>query len=177
MSLFKSTKHTEYCPECQSPLQIKRGKQGLFLGCSAYPQCHYLKPLQQTVHIIKDLTEHCPLCGELLQLKQGHFGIFIGCRAYPVCDFTVHEDAPTEAEFDCPQCKTHKLVKRSGRSGKTFYGCAGYPECRFTLNATPLKQPCPQCGFALSVRKKTRGKAQLQCADKLCRHIFDEPNE
>lgn len=177
MSLFKSTKQTEFCPECQSPLQIKKGKQGLFLGCSNYPSCHYLKPLQQTSHIIKTLDEICPECGHFLQLKQGHFGMFIGCSQYPDCDFVVHDEPETVEEFDCPECQTHKLVERIGRSGKHFYGCAGYPECRFTLPSKPIKMQCPECECPLATQKKGRGKHYFCCANKTCQHLFEEPNE
>ena len=40
-SLFHHSKQQEYCPQCGAPLQIKQGKKGLFLGCSAYPECDY----------------------------------------------------------------------------------------------------------------------------------------
>ena len=40
-TLFQRIKHEELCPQCGSPLQIKQGKKGLFLGCSAYPECDY----------------------------------------------------------------------------------------------------------------------------------------
>lgn len=174
MSLFKSTKQTELCPQCHSPLQLKRGKQGLFLGCSGYPQCDYLKPIHQASHIIKTLDEQCPECQSPLQLKQGHFGMFIGCSQYPDCHFTVHEEAEIEEEFDCPECQTHKLVARTGRSGKTFYGCSGFPECKFTLPTKPIKQQCPQCLGELATIKKVRGKSHFLCANRKCQHLFSE---
>ena len=176
MSLFKSTKHTECCPQCDSPLQIKRGKQGLFLGCSAYPKCDYIKPLHQVSHVIKTLEQACPDCGHWLQLKQGNFGMFIGCSNYPECHFTVSEEPHTSEEFDCPECKTHKLVERMGRSGKAFYGCSGYPECKFTLPAKPIKQHCPKCDYPLVTEKKVRGKTMYLCANKQCQHLFN-PDE
>lgn len=175
MSLFKSTKHSENCPQCQSPLQIKRGKQGLFLGCSAYPTCNFLKPLQQPHHIIKTLDEPCPECGHLLQLKQGNFGMFIGCSHYPDCTFTVQDEPEIIEEFDCPECKKHKLVERLGRSGKYFYGCQGYPDCKFTLPSKPILETCPKCAYPMAMIKKSRGKSHLICANKQCQHIFDSP--
>lgn len=175
MSLFKSTKQQECCPQCQSPLQIKRGKQGLFLGCSAYPACDFLKPLQQANHIIKTLDESCPECGHLLQLKQGHFGMFIGCSHYPDCHFTVQDESEEKEEtFDCPECKQHKLVERIGRSGKYFYGCKGYPDCKFTLPSKPILTTCPKCQFPMAMLKKSRGKSYLICANKHCQHSIDD---
>lgn len=170
MSLFESKKQTEHCPQCHSPLQIKRGRQGLFLGCSAYPSCDYIKPLHQSSHIIKTLDEPCPQCGFMLQLKQGAFGIFIGCSHYPECDFVVHEEQESEEAFDCPECRQHQLVARTGRSGKTFYGCAGYPKCKFTLPTKPIAKICPQCACPLAIPKKQ----QYQCVNKQCQHLFSE---
>lgn len=170
MSLFESKKQIELCPECNSPLQIKRGKQGLFLSCTAYPECHYIKPLQQNTHLIKTLDEPCPNCGFPLQLKQGSFGMFIGCANYPKCDFIVHEEGSNVENFDCPECKTHKLIPRTGRSGKTFYGCTGYPKCKFTLNTKPIKKNCPRCHCTLAINKKQ----QYQCANRQCQHLFNE---
>lgn len=177
MSLFKSTKQTEFCPLCQSALQIKRGKQGLFLGCTAYPDCDYIKPLHQASRVIKDLDETCPNCGAFLQLKQGHFGIFIGCSQYPACDFTVHDTPESEESFTCPECKTHQLVARKGRSGKTFYGCTGFPHCKFTLASKPILATCPECGGELAIEKKGKSKHQLQCVNKHCQAIFEAENE
>ena len=91
-SLFQHTKHEEYCPQCGAPLQMKQGKKGLFLGCTEYPACDYLRPLNRVEHkVLKELDETCPQCGNPLQLKQGAFGMFIGCSHYPDCDFVVHE--------------------------------------------------------------------------------------
>lgn len=169
MSLFKSTKQAEICPQCQAELQIKKGKQGLFLGCSNYPACDYLKPLHQTNHIIKQLTEICPECGLPLQLKQGSFGIFIGCSGYPDCHFIVQEQAEQEEKFDCPECGS-ALVSRKGRSGKHFYGCSRFPQCKFTLPTKPVRKTCPQCQCSLALSK--RGK--YQCVNKSCQHIFND---
>lgn len=170
MSLFKSTKQAEICPECGSILQLKQGKNGLFLGCSAYPDCNYIKPLHQASHIIKELDECCPECGNKLQLKQGHYGIFIGCSNYPECHFIVHEETVVEEEFDCPECKKHKLIARKGRSGKTLYGCAGFPECKFILATKPIKFKCSECDCELATIKKIWSRQVYICANKHCQH-------
>ncbi|QLB40283.1 topoisomerase DNA-binding C4 zinc finger domain-containing protein [Mannheimia pernigra] len=168
MTLFKSTKQVELCPQCNSPLQLKQGKKGLFLGCSIYPECDYIKPLHQANHIIKELDECCSECGHHLQLKQGIYGIFIGCSNYPECNFIVQEEADVAEEFSCPECKQHKLLVRKGRSGRTFYGCAGFPNCKFTLNTKPIKYECEKCDYELAIIKKIKGKQYYICANKNC---------
>ena len=137
-SLFQHTKHEEYCPQCGAPLQMKQGKKGLFLGCTAYPTCDYLRPLNRVEHkVLKELDETCPQCGNPLQLKQGAFGMFIGCSHYPDCDFVVHEQQDDEQSIDCPECHKGHLVARRGRQGKIFYGCDNFPHCKFSLPAKP----------------------------------------
>ncbi|MDQ6568903.1 MAG: topoisomerase DNA-binding C4 zinc finger domain-containing protein [Haemophilus parahaemolyticus] len=173
MSLFKSTKQEEHCPECGALLQIKQGKYGLFLGCSRYPDCSYIRPLHQSSHVIKTLDEICPECGHFLQIKQGQNGMFIGCSNYPECHFIVQEEQEKpEESWLCPECNKHHLVPRKGRTGKIFYGCEGYPKCRFTLAAKPIEKECPACHFSLAVLRK--GKKGYQCANKACQHIFEE---
>ena len=33
----------EVCPNCGSPVVIKKGRWGEFKACSNYPKCHYIK--------------------------------------------------------------------------------------------------------------------------------------
>ncbi len=35
------------CPECHRPLVKRKGKRGVFAGCSGYPECTYTEPLLQ----------------------------------------------------------------------------------------------------------------------------------
>lgn len=173
--LFHHTKQEEHCPQCGALLQIKQGKKGLFLGCSAYPECDYLRPLHKSAHqVLKELDELCPQCGNPLQLKQGAFGMFIGCSHYPECDFVVHDSPQEESQIPCPECHQGHLVARRGRQGKTFYGCSTFPQCKFSLPAKPYEIPCPKCHFPLALSKQETSEQHLfQCANKACRHIFE----
>ncbi|PJG82467.1 DNA topoisomerase family protein [Caviibacterium pharyngocola] len=184
-SLFQPTKHDERCPQCQGILQIKRGKKGLFLGCSNYPDCTYLKPLGPQIEpkVLKDLEQHCPKCGHFLQLKQGHYGMFIGCSDYPNCRFSVRPDEQeneaqseqeSEVALSCPECQRGHLVARRGRQGKPFYACDRFPKCKFTLPSKPYSVDCPQCGGQVCMLKKTTETHRTwQCANKTCRHLFE----
>lgn len=175
--LFQYKKSEEYCPQCGEILQIKRGKKGLFLGCSAFPQCDFIKPLQahSEVKVLKDLEESCPQCAAKLQIKSGQFGLFIGCSAYPECDFVVHEEVEQAPQsFPCPECQRGELVARRGRNGKTFYGCNQFPHCKFTLAGEPQAVECPNCGAKLaSLKKSNQTHRTFVCANRLCRHQFE----
>ena len=39
------TEKPEFCPKCASPLLLRKGNHGNFLGCSDYPNCKYTKQL------------------------------------------------------------------------------------------------------------------------------------
>lgn len=171
--LFSPHKQDEHCPQCGSVLHIRQGKFGIFLGCSAYPDCDYIKPLRNHhLQMIKDLDETCPQCHAFLQLKQGNYGMFIGCSQYPLCDFVLSQrPKEQEATYPCPRCKQGELVLRQGRNGKTFYGCNGYPACKMILPSQPFFHSCPKCGETLAVSKKGK-QDTFCCANPHCQHIF-----
>jgi DNA topoisomerase I len=118
----------------------------------------------------------CPKCGEPLVVRWGKNGEFLGCQAYPKCNFTgnftkdpkgklaLAEKAPETEGFPCPQegCDG-TLVRRRSRRG-FFFGCSRYPDCKYIQNKQPVKQTCPQCGFAWLAQK---GK-KLVCPREAC---------
>lgn len=179
--LFARHKTAQQCPQCGALLQIKRGKQGLFLGCSAYPNCDYLHTLQPVNigQVLKVLPEKCPECEHSLVLRQGQFGMFIGCSHYPDCHFIVQEqeNVDSHTQITCPHCKQGSLVARRGGRGRTFYGCNRFPACRFTLDKMPIEKPCPVCHYPISFLKKSEKEACYQCANRACKHEFRESNE
>ncbi len=166
--LFSVPEQTELCPLCQQPLVIRSGKNGPFLGCSAYPQCHYIKALHQHDNTVVKVLENevCPECGHLLAVKNGRYGMFIGCTQFPDCHFIVHDEPQTntEAKLTCPKCKTGMLTERLSKFGKTFWGCNRYPECKLLINDPPIAGVCEFCRYPLLVQKKSG----LFCVSKGC---------
>ncbi|NAW90586.1 DNA topoisomerase [Vibrio sp. V05_P4A8T149] len=166
----------EPCPQCGGQLQLRRGKHGLFLGCNHYPNCDYIKPLQQNDgHIVKELGVPCPECGHELVLRQGRYGMFIGCSHYPHCHHIQDTDSPADnvpqSKQLCPECLKGHLVERKTRHGKTFHACDNYPKCKFAVNQQPVAGKCEKCGFELLIEKKLASGIKLQCADRKCGHI------
>ena len=43
MERTKPEETGEACPECGSPLVLRKGKYGEFTACSNYPECKYIK--------------------------------------------------------------------------------------------------------------------------------------
>ncbi len=102
------------CPQCSNDLLIKQGPYGKFIGCSHYPECHFLEPLEKP----KDTDVTCPDChqGSILQRKSRRGKIFFSCSLYPKCKYALWNEPINEA---CPNCKwpilTIKTTKRKGR--------------------------------------------------------------
>src|SRR5258706_2731952 len=71
----------EACEKCGRPMLLRFGKFGKFLGCSGYPECKNIQPLQKPV----DLGVKCPECkeGNLKERKSGWGKMFYGWDRYP----------------------------------------------------------------------------------------------
>jgi DNA topoisomerase-1 len=101
------------CPKCESSLVIKTGRYGKFVGCSAYPTCKHIEPLEKP----QDTGVACPQCkdGAILRRKARSGKIFFSCSGYPKCDYALW-DAPIKES--CPDCHwpilTLKTTKRRG---------------------------------------------------------------
>ena len=104
----EAVKTGEDCPECGSPLVIRKGKYGFFTACSNYPSCKYIKQEKKEEKEIID----CPNCdGKIIEKKSKRGKIFYGCNNYPDCK-TAYWDMPIDRK--CPNCGS-LLVK-----GKTI---------------------------------------------------------
>ena len=95
----------EICPNCGSPLVIRKGRYGEFTACSNYPECKYIKKEKEEVKEIMD----CPECdGKIIEKKTRKGKIFYGCNNYPKCKFASW-DLPTTEK--CPECGSILVVK------------------------------------------------------------------
>ena len=98
MEKSKPEETGELCPNCNSPLVIKRSKYGKFVACSNYPACKYIK--NDNVNPIEIMP--CPKCGgKIVEKKTKKGKIFYGCNNYPKCKLATW-DKPT-GEL-CPKC-------------------------------------------------------------------------
>ncbi|HEY8108731.1 MAG TPA: type I DNA topoisomerase [Patescibacteria group bacterium] len=96
----------EQCDKCGSPMAVKRGRFGVFFGCTKYPDCKGTKPF------VKSTGVKCPECGkgELAERKSKQGRTFYGCTKYPDCKFLVGQKPIKEP---CKECG--KLVVIKGR--------------------------------------------------------------
>lgn len=105
---IKKQNPQEKCELCQSPMIIKKGRFGFFLGCSNYPQCKNIKKIENKTGI------QCPKCkvGEIIEKKTKTGRLFYGCNKYPACDFALWSKPSGEI---CPQCKSLLVFAAKGK--------------------------------------------------------------
>lgn len=115
------------CPLCDSTLVIKNGPYGRFIGCSSYPKCKFIEPLEKP----KDSGVTCPECksATLIERKSRYGKLFYSCSAYPKCKYAVWNPPIDEP---CPKCKwpllTLKITKRRGTEKVCPQKECGYSE-------------------------------------------------
>ena len=98
MERTKPKETGEECPNCHSPLVIRKGKYGEFTACSNYPDCTYVKKEE----IVQKEIMNCPKCDGKIIEKRTHKGkIFYGCSNFPKCKVAVW-DMPVGSI--CPKC-------------------------------------------------------------------------
>ncbi len=98
----------ETCPNCGSPLVVRKGKFGEFVACSNYPECKYIKKEEKD----KTVICKCPKCdGDIVEKKTRRGKIFYGCDKYPKCDVALW-DKPTGDV--CPDCGSLLVEKKDG---------------------------------------------------------------
>ena len=130
------------CPDCGEPLLVRSGRYGLFIGCSAYPECGYTQKiaaekLPSAEPVPTD--QKCPECGAPMVIRAGRTGPFMSCSRYPECKAT----RPVTTGVTCPKCGTGELAQRRTKKGKTFYSCSRYPQCDYSLWYKPVSVACP----------------------------------
>ena len=163
----------EVCDKCGSGMVIKAGKFGLFLACSAYPECENTRELEKPEPGAEgEIEEACENCGKPMVVKRGRFGQFLACTGYPECKTTrkliATKQGLTAAKPDqlldekCPKCDSN-LVLKQGRFGE-FTACSNYPTCKYVKQkSTGLV--CPKDGGDVVERKSRRGKVFFGCAN------------
>lgn len=166
------------CPKCGSPLVMRFGRYGAFVGCSAYrndPPCDYTRDLAAPAGASTPAADEeiapCEKCGKPMALRRSRFGTFLGCTGYPECK-NIRKLGPAPAPpkdtgVPCPQCEQGTIQEKKSRRGKIFYSCSRYPDCKFALWNPPVPGPCPKCGYPLLTEKTTKRRG----TERLC------PNE
>ncbi|MFA6458107.1 MAG: type I DNA topoisomerase [Patescibacteria group bacterium] len=96
------------CPQCGKPLSVKRGRFGMFVGCSGYPDCKFIEKKASGMGI------KCPDCGKgeiSEKFAKKTRKKFWGCTNYPDCKFASW-DEPQKTPCECGGVVVKKLGKQ-----------------------------------------------------------------
>ncbi|MGN1201399.1 MAG: type I DNA topoisomerase [Candidatus Caccovivens sp.] len=94
------------CEKCGHKMVIREGRYGKFLGCSNFPKCKNVKPMEENE---KKPAGKCPNCGkEVYALKTKRGKTFFACVDRTGCNF-MSWDAPTGE--NCPKCGKYLIKK------------------------------------------------------------------
>jgi DNA topoisomerase I len=170
------------CPKCGSEIAKRWGRNGQFIGCTAYPDCDFTQNLDAEGNPEEEkqpeLTDYdCQLCGAKMYKRWGRNGFFLGCSTYPECKGT----RPVPLGFKCPKCKTGDIIqiKPKGR-GRPFYGCSNYnsdAKCDFRIFQQPIAESCPQCKAEFLVRGGKKDAPTLKCSYCTYERAYDLEDE
>ncbi len=109
------------CEKCGHLMVIREGKYGKFLGCSNFPTCKNIQPLEQP-----KFKGVCPKCGKRMVERKSKAGkLYFSCEDYTNCKF-MSWDEPTGKK--CPKCGEHIVIKL--QKGKTITKCSN-KECDY----------------------------------------------
>ena len=113
------------CPVCGSPMQLRWGKFGPFLGCTKYPECRGLVNIPKKDEIPAADMPSCVAigCDGKMVARRSRFGKpFFSCTNFPDCDVIVNdlEDLPTKypAHPKTAYVKKNKFGAKKGKEAK-----------------------------------------------------------
>ena len=163
------------CPNCGKKMIVRTSRFGTqFLGCSGYPECKTMMPLNKdgtAAPVEEKSDEKCEKCGSEMIIKTGPYGRYLQCTN----DECKHRKRlVVSTGVTCPKCGKGEIIQRKSKYGKIFYGCSKYPDCDFVSWNEPVKEQCPECGAYL-VKKITKKESKLVCSNNEC--TFSKPLE
>ena len=156
------------CPNCGKKMIVRTSRFGTqFLGCSGYPECKTMMPLNKdgSAAVVDEKSdEKCEKCGSDMIIKVGPYGKYLQCTNEE-CKHRKRVVVTTGVK--CPKCGEGEVIQRKSKYGKIFYGCNKYPDCDFVSWNEPVKEKCPECG-AYMVKKITKKESKIVCSNNNC---------
>jgi len=156
------------CPNCGKKMLVRTSRFGSqFLGCSGYPDCKTILPMDSNGEVKQPevevaVEEKCEKCQGEMILKTGPYGKYLECK-----ECKNRKKYIVSTGVKCPKCGNGDIIEKKSKAGKVFYGCSKYPECDFALWDAPTGDKCPKCGELLVKRLGKNGDRVL-CSSRKC---------
>lgn len=159
----------QVCPNCGKKMIVRTSRYGSqFLGCSGYPECKTMMPLDKNNNPVvqnEPSGEKCEKCDTEMVFKFGPYGKYLQCTNEK-CNHRKRVVVTTGVKCPNEGCEG-EIIQRKSKYGKIFYGCNKYPDCNFVSWNEPVNEKCPECGNIL-VKKITKKYSGLECLNKEC---------
>lgn len=108
----------QMCPKCGSPMKVRHGRYGAFLGCTTYPDCKGIVNIPKKGETVLS-QENMPPCpaidcpGTMVARKSRYGKTFYSCSTYPECDVIVNDLDQLESKYpDHPRTAYVKVAKK-----------------------------------------------------------------
>lgn len=135
------------CPKCSSPMKVRHGRYGAFLGCTNYPDCKGIVNIPKKGEKIlsqEDMPD-CPAigCPGKIVARKSRFGkTFYSCSTYPECDVIANAlDQLKEKYASHPRTAYEKAAKKGAK--KTTKKAAT-PKTKAKAKSTAEKKPAKE---------------------------------
>jgi DNA topoisomerase I len=168
------------CPLCASPMKVRHGRFGAFLGCLRYPEC------RGTVHIPRKGEEaveahelpHCPAkgCPGKLTARRSRFGkIFYSCSTFPECDVIVNKLEEIAIKYaDHPRTPYQKKPRKTKK--KSQAGKGGAASTRGT-RAAAMRRLSPELAAVVGAAELSRGDCMKALWAYIKKHDLQDPSD
>lgn len=113
----------QLCPKCESPMKLRHGKFGPFLGCTAYPKCKGIVNIPkkgEEIVTAEDIAP-CPAigCTGGLRKRKSRFGkIFFSCSTFPECDVILNNLEQIPVKYGDHPRTAYENKKRGAAAAK-----------------------------------------------------------
>ena len=104
------------CPKCTSPMKIRFGRFGAFLGCTRYPDCNGIVNIPKKDEPLPEEMPKCPAIGcdgDIKQRRSRWGKPFFSCSNYPDCNVIVNQLDDLEIKYqNYPKTPYEKKTKK-----------------------------------------------------------------
>lgn len=186
------------CSLCKSPMKIRHGRFGAFLGCTNYPECKGIVniPKKGELFIPAEEMPSCPAigCDGHMVARKSRFGkTFYSCSTFPSCDVIVNNLEQLGEKYQ-NHTKT-AYVKKEKASGKgrfkkenaaspkkTAKGASKPKEAKETKQKTKRKSPghnpSPELAAIIGSEEISRPELMKKIWEYIkAHHLQDEKNK